>query len=161
MLMAMKKPPAVHSDFGTPERRRKGPMVLEAVPDDMVSTKHRDRMRAVEVGDPLWILKRNGRISRIQRDSGLMLRELWNRTGREQRVIGNCYQEMISGGSVDALPLTTIDHYQRFRKAIDIVGRAGSNEVIAVCCMQEMVASNRVRFLRGGLTVLVRYFGIG
>jgi len=153
----MTKRKQLYSDLGTPERRQHGKFVLEAVPADMVSTKNRDRLRAVETSDPLWQYKRAGTINRAQRDAGLRLRELWNRTGLEPKVIG-AYEEMISSGSVKAIGYERIDRYHVFQLAIKASG--ASSDLITVCCLQQRVARNRGKHLRGGLSNLVRYFGI-
>lgn len=70
-----RKPEAtVYSDFGTPERRRQRPMTIERVPADMADTTNRDRVRAININDPLRKAFRNDVITRRERDAGLVLR---------------------------------------------------------------------------------------
>lgn len=152
-----KKGPAVHSDLGTPERRRHGPMVLEAVPTDMVTVTNRDRVRALEVDDPLYIYRRNRVVNVSQRDAGLRLRRLWVSCGLEPSVVGR-YDEMVGQGSVEALRLASVDHYEQFVSALRAVGPIASDEVMSVVCLQEFIDHRRYEILRRGLDVLARHF---
>lgn len=154
-----KRQSKVYSDFGTAERAQHGPIEFEDVPEDMEDTKNRTRARAVEVDDPLFTLKRNGTISRLQRDAALILRELWYAAGLEPRVISQ-YQEMISSGSVVDIRSTTIDRHRKFILAIRAAGVACSDAIISVCCLQNPVNSNQVNGLKVGLDNLVEYFGV-
>ncbi len=150
---------ALHSDFGTPYRSRQGPVVIEKVPADAENTKNRDRARAIEIDDPLYVYRRNRIISVVQRDAGLILRELWNRTGREPRVVAQ-YSDMIARGSVEALRITSADHHQRFVEAVRAVGPIGSDTIVSVVCMQDFIPSGHHEILRRGLDILAKKFGL-
>ncbi len=154
-----KKQSAVHSDVGTPERARHGPLVVERVPADMVDTTNRDRARAIEIDDPLYVYRRNRVISVTQRDAGLLLRELWNRTGREPRVVSQ-YTDMIASGSIEALRITSADHHQRFVEAVRAVGPIGSDTIVSAVCLQDFIPRGHYEILRRGLDILAKKFGL-
>ena len=154
-----KKQAAVYSDMGTEERRQHGPLVVEAVPSDLADTKNRDRVRAIEINDPLWQYRRNRTISVRQRDAGLSLRALWEKSGIEPRVVGG-YEEMIAAGSVASLRLVSIDHYQRYQRALrTITSPLALSAVVDAVCFQERLRRNRVQYLKKGLDRLAHHFG--
>lgn len=151
-----KRQPRVHSDFGTEERRQHGPIVIERIQhEEDESTTNRDRARAIEMDDPLYVYRRNKTINAAQKCAGIILRELWARTGLEPRVTSR-YEEWISAGSIASLRVKSADQYQHFVKAIRAVGPECSNEVIAACCLQERVRN--VASLRTGLDRLEEHF---
>lgn len=153
-----RKPAVVHSDFGPPERRRHGPMVLEAVPEDLVSVTNRDRVRALEVDDPLYVYRRRKVINATQRRAGMSLRALWVRCGLEPSVVGR-YAELIAAGSVESLRTSSVKHYQKFVHAVRAVGPIASDEVMDVACLQQFIDHRRYEILRRGLDVLAKEFG--
>jgi hypothetical protein len=55
-------------------------------PADAENTNNRDRARAIEIDDPLYVYRRNRIISVVQRDAGLILRKKlephWPRAAR-------------------------------------------------------------------------------
>ncbi len=150
---------ALHSDFGSPFRSRQGPVVIEKVPADEENTKNRDRARAIEIDDPLYVYRRNRVISVVQRDAGLILRELWNRTGREPRVTAQ-YTDMIARGSIEALRISSADHHQRFVEAVRAVGPIGSDTIVSAVCLQDFVPRGHYEILRRGLDILAKKFGL-
>ncbi len=160
--MAKRKPrtPVLHSDYGTAERSsgRQGPVEVEEVPVELQDTKHRSRLRVVEVSDPLYRLKRNGTINRRQRDAGLKLRELWVRAGIEQSVT-SAYSELVGQGSIISLHDGRVDHYRRWSQAIRQLPLASVDPVIATV-MQERLPRHKIRHLKAGLDRLVRFWGI-
>lgn len=154
-----KKKAKLHSDFGTRERSQHGPVIIEKVAEEHESSRNRDRARALELDDPLYVYRRNRSITPAQRDAGLILRELWNRTGLEPRTI-SAYQELIASGSVSDLRTKSIDNYQKYLRAVRYVGLVASNEVMAVCCLNEFINPRHMEILRRGLDRLVEHFGI-
>ncbi|MDD9929127.1 MAG: hypothetical protein OXR03_25150 [Rhodospirillaceae bacterium] len=156
---AKRTPAKLYSDFGTAERGQHGPMVAEAVPADAEDTKNRDRVRAIEIDDPLYMYRRNRVISVVQRDAGLILRELWNRTGRTPRVVAP-YREMVSRGSAEGVQITSEAHHRRFVEAIRAVGPIGSDTIVSVVCLQEFIPRGHYEILRRGLDILTKRFGV-
>lgn len=170
MSMAKRKTPAIHSDFGTPERaRRQGGIVVELVAGNLKGrdretarekyqdTKNRDRARAIELDDPLYVYRRNGTITGRQRQAGMELREIWNDTGLEPRTISR-YSDMISRGSVEDLHIKSADRHREFVRVIRYLTPNVRASVIAVVCLQEKLPRHKVEHLKHGLTRLQRYF---
>lgn len=154
-----KKQSALHSDFGPDERRNHGPLVIEKVPEEMADTKNRDRARAIELDDPLYVYRRNRVISVVQRDAGMILRELWNRAGREPRITAQ-YTDMISRGSIEALKVSSADHHQRVVDALRAVGPIGADTVFSSVCLQDFIPRGHYEILRRGLDILAKKFGV-
>lgn len=152
-------PSGRHSDFGPAERRQHGPMVLESVPAGPGKVRTRDRVRAVETDDPLYVYRRNRVISVLQRDAGLTLRELWNRTGRAPRVVAP-YCEVVTRGSAEGIQVASAEHHRRFVEAIRAVGPIGSDTMVGVVCMQEFIPRGHYEILRRGLDILAKRFGL-
>ncbi len=151
--------PKQYSDFGPVERARQGPMTIEAVPPDAEDAGNRVRVRAIEIDDPLYVYRRNRVISVLQRDAGLILRELWNRTGREPRVVAP-YREMGTRGSAEGVQVASAEHHRRFVEAMRAVGSIGSDTVVSVVCMQDFIPRGHYEILRRGLDILVKRFGL-
>ena len=128
-------------------------------PADAENTNNRDRTRAIEIDDPLYVYRRNRIISVVQRDAGLILRKFWNRTGREPRVTSQ-YSDMIVRGSAEGLHITSADHNQRFVEAVRAVGPIGSDTVVSVVCMQDFVPRGHYEILRRALDILAKKFGL-
>jgi len=150
--------PALYSDIGPAERARHGPMVVEAVPPDAEATRDINRLRAIEIDDPLYVYRRNRVISVLQRDAGLTLRELWNRTGREPRVVAP-YREMAAHGSAEGIQVASAEHHRRFVEAMRAVGPIGSDTVVGVVCLQDFIPRGHYEILRRGLDILASRFG--
>jgi len=153
------RPRALYSDFGTPERSRHGPVAIETVPADEESSRNRDRARAIEIDDPLYVYRRNRVITVLQRDAGLILRELWNRTGREPRVVAP-YSDFVAHGSIEGMRITSEDHHQRFVEALRAVGPIGSDTIVSVVCLQDFIPRGHFEILRRGLDILSKKFGL-
>ena len=156
---AKQTPARLYSDFGTAERGQHSPMVVEAVPAEAEDTRNRDRVRAIEIEDPLYVYQRNRVITVLQRDAGLILRELWNRTGREPRVVAP-YREMVMRGSAEGVQVTSEMHHRRFVEAIRAVGPIGSDTIVSVVCLQDFIPRGHYEILRRGLDILVKRFGL-
>jgi hypothetical protein len=151
--------PVPCADFGPPERGRRGPLAIERVPADDGDAKNRVRARAIEIDDPLYVYRRNRVITVVQRDAGLILRELWNRTGREPRVIAP-YQEMVTRGGAEGVRIASAEHYRRFVEAMRAVGPIGSDTVVSAVCLQDFIPRGHYEILRRGLDLLARKFGL-
>ncbi len=151
--------PKHYSDFGPAERARQGPMTVETVPPDAEETGNRVRVRAIEIDDPLYLYRRNRVISVLQRDAGLILRELWNRTGREPRVVAP-YQEMGTRGSAESVQVASAEHHRRFIEAMRAVGPIGSDTLVGVVCLQDFIPRGHYEILRRGLDILAKRFGL-
>lgn len=151
--------PTLYSDIGPAERALHGPMIVEAVPPDGEDTQNCDRIRAIEIDDPLYIYRRNCVISVLQRDAGLILRELWNRTGREPRIVAP-YQELVTHGSAEGVQVASAEHYRRFVEALRAVGPIGSDTVVGVVCLQDFIPRGHYEILRRGLDILAKRFGL-
>ncbi len=154
-----RKPSALYSDFGSSLRAAHGPVVIERVAAEKESTENRDRARAIEIDDPLYVYRRNRVITVLQRDAGLVLRELWNRTGRAPRIVGR-YTDVASRGNVEGLHIASADHHRRFVAAIRLVGPIGSDTIVSVVCMQTFIPRGHYEILRRGLDILVKKFGV-
>jgi hypothetical protein len=154
-----KEASAPYSDYGPAERALHGPMFVETVPLDAEDTQIRNRIRAIEIDDPLYIYRRNRVISVLQRDAGLILRELWNRTGREPRVVAP-YQELVTQGSAEGVQVASAKHYRRFVEALRAVGPIGSDTVVSVVCLQDFIPRGHYEILRRGLDILAKRFGL-
>ena len=150
---------ALYSDFGIAERGQHGPMVVEAVPAEAKDTRNRDRVRAIEIDDPLYVYRRNRVISVLQRDAGLILREIWNRTGREPRIVAS-YQEMVTCGSAEGVHVASAEHHRRFVEALRAVGPIGSDTVVGAVCLQDFIPRGHYEILRRGLDILAKRFGL-
>lgn len=148
-----------HSDLGTPERARRSPLVIEPVPAEPENGGNRSRARAVQVDDPLYVYRRNRVVSVTQRDAGLVLRELWNRTGRAPRIVAP-YQEVVTRGSAEGVHVVSAEHHRRFVEAIRAVGPIGSDTLVSVVCLQEFVPRGHYEILRRGLDILAMRFGL-
>ena len=151
--------PKIHSDYGPRERSQHGPVIIEKVAEEHESRENRDRARALELDDPLYVYRRNRSITAAQRDAGLMLRELWVRTGLEPSVTSR-YSELISEGSVESLRIASVDHYERYVSAIRAVGPIASDEVMSVVCLQQRIKPSNMEILRRGLNLLEKHFGV-
>lgn len=153
------QPNARYSDFGTPERARRGPLIIERVTATAQSRGNRVRVRAIEVDDPLYLYRRNRVISVLQRDAGLILRELWIRTGRSPRVVAP-YQEAVTRGSAEGVHIASAEHHRRFVEAVRAVGPIGSDTLVTVVCLQEFIPRGHYEILRRGLDILANRFGL-
>ena len=153
------QPHARYGDFGTPERARRGPLIIEQLSETARNRGNRVRVRAIEVDDPLFVYRRNRVISVLQRDAGLILREFWNRTGRSPRVVAP-YQEAVSRGSAEGVHIASAEHHRRFVEAIRAVGPIGSDTLVTVVCLQEFIPRGHYEILRRGLDILANRFGL-
>lgn len=153
-------PSGASVDFGVAERAQHGPMVVERLPIGSEYPENRTRIRAIEIDDPLYIYRRNRVISVVQRDAGLTLRELWNRTGRAPRVVAP-YQEVVTRrGSAEGVLVTSAEHHRRFVEAMRAVGPIGSDTIVSVVCLQEFIPRGHYEILRRGLDILAKRFGL-
>lgn len=154
-----KRKPAVFSDLGTPERKQHSPLVLETVPADLVDTSNRDRVRAINVNDPLRRYRNNRTITPRQHRAGLALRAMWVRAGIEPRVTAE-YMQTIGRGSVAMAHINGIDHYQRFVRTMRLFTPSVCSALISAVCLEERLPEHRVRYLKQGLVRLQREFGL-
>lgn len=150
---------ALHSDFGPIERQRHDQVVIERAPADMGDTTNRDRARVIDHRDPLWYYRRNRHITARERDAGFVLRELRARTGLEPSVVG-AYSEMVGNGSLPALRIASIDHYQRYTEAMRMLPPNVSDAVYTVCCAQQRLGYGGIKHLKAGLKILARHFHV-
>ena len=146
-------------DLGPPERRKHGPLVVEKVPPDVENRDGGERARAIAIDDPLYVYRRNRVITAAQRDAGLILREFWNRSGREPRLVAP-YAELVSRGNTEGVHVTSAEHHRRFVEAIRAVGPIGSDVVVSVVCMQEFIPRGHYEILRRSLALLAKRFGL-
>ena len=153
------QPRRFYSDFGTPERARRGPLIIEPVSARAKSRGKRIRARAIAADDPLYVYRRNRVISVLQRDAALVLREFWNRTGRSPRVVAP-YQEIVTRGSAEGLHIASAEHHRRFVEAVRAVGPIGSDTLVSVVCLQEFVPRGHYEILRRALDILAERFGL-
>lgn len=144
--------------MGTEERRQHGPLVVERVPEDMADTKNRDRVRAIEINDPLYRYRRQGQITARERDAGLKLRELWEKAGLDPQIIG-AYSEYISAGSIQAFRVVSIDHRERYEAALRLLTPNVKAAVERVIRYQERLGYGQMKHLKHGLKTLKRHFG--
>lgn len=131
-------------------------MVIERIPTEMVDREHRDHARVVYTSDPLHRLRRQGTITGRQRRAGELLREMWDKAGREPSITAG-YQEQIGQGSIASAYVVGIDYHQQFitlmRKFTPTVQAA-----LMALVMQERLPRNRVRYAVLGLTKLQHIF---
>lgn len=155
--MPRKRAKAVFSDVGTPERARHGRYVTDKAATEDTTT--RDRRRYIH-DDPLRHYTKTRVITARQRDAGFELRELWHRIGLQGSVITN-YGEYIAKGSVDALKISSFDHYKRFRHALESIRtKPEERAVIRVCCFEEALIRGEGLLLESGLERLRWHFRI-
>ena len=144
-------------DVGTRLRRQHAPIVVEQRVDASGAMTRRARVYS---RNPLETYYRRGLIDEQQKRSGEYLGRLWQAAGMEPRIIGR-YEEYVDAGRNIASVTRNAEAYQRWHRAVQVVGPVASKEVVTACCEEKPVGGAiHMEILRRGLDVLARHFGI-
>ena len=118
-------------------------------------------IRARNFSDPLLYYARNGFIEPEELRAGRKCQGLWFMSGMRSQYAISKYTD-VHGGSGEYLSLEEIQ--QAYRLATEAIKGVREKQVcFLVCCMGEKAGrtgrTGNLRYLRGGLKDLVKYFG--
>lgn len=144
-------------DLGPHERWRHDPVLIEKVNSTDAVGGRRARVYS---RNPLQTYFRRRVIDERQKSAGEVLGRLWLSAAMEPRLIGK-YEEYVDASKTGGAMARKSEAYERWRRAIAAVGPIASDEIIAVCCIEEPVnGAAEIEILCRGLTVLAKHFGV-
>lgn len=152
-----KKPQAVHSDTGTPQRRQHSPVTIDRVSGEG-GVLYRDVAKAEPTDDPIHRYRKQRTITPLQRDAAMAYRALDDKAIKRPSLIGG-YGERITGGNAEMFVIESERHYERLKAAEAAMGMYCSTVKSAVIFEKDLLRG-QIPWLRNGLDNLIRHFGM-
>lgn len=141
------------ADLGPLERSRHGDLIV--IEETTQAGVKRARVDTVYLLDRY---KRRKLVELRQYDAGIRLRSTWIDAGREPHLTAR-YQDIVSGGTLGGFFTGREDARRAYIAALRAIGPIASNEVIAVCLLDEAVGGAvHMEILRRGLDVLADHY---
>ncbi len=116
--------------------------------------------KRVTTQTPLDRYVRRGLIDRRQHDAGQAFARDWHYARMEPRMIAS-YRDLIQGGGAPDAAADREHARKRLMRAIEMVGRVASSEVVGVCGLQRPAGGPvAMEIFRRGLDVLADHYGL-